>query len=95
VSRGRSFMERERVREERERNQRDLRHSDKASMADGIMREYEDAYKAANGEPIHLHYTSGWVRSTKLASPYRLSELPTLTKNLWARVHEQEITDEH
>ena len=61
-------------------------------LVDHIMAEYEEAYLAANGRAIVLNYVSGWARSRHWG-PYRIRELPKLTANLWARVHEQEITD--
>ena len=62
--------------------------ADRAFNADRILRNYEEAYEAANGNSIALEYRGGWVYRTggaDWAGPYRLTEVERMAAILWSR----------
>jgi len=94
-----------RIKRERRIELRKCEDRDEMAMhADEIMRAYEETYHAYNGVKIVLCYVRGFVRIDGARTPrrdggqiimkgYRLKEIQAMTRELDARIHEQNMRE--
>ena len=86
-----AYERRKKARLDRAAERRSLNQEHKALEVDKILLEYEEVFYALYGRPVKLTFSRGWVaiRNKKI----RLTRLQEMTKQLQARLHEQEISD--
>lgn len=86
-----AYERRKKARLDRAAERRSLNQEHKALEVDKILLEYENVFKALYGRPIKISFSKGWVsiRNKKV----RLTRLQEMTRQLQARLHEQEISN--